>query len=172
MSDMPTGTIAATTTARAQAPVVLRERITSELTAAMKRRETVRVSTLRLIQAAVRDRDIAARAADCTTGCEESEILAILSKMVKQREEASQIYDDAGRPELALREREEIEVIREFLPPQIEGEELIAAVRAAVDEIGGTGLKDMGRAMDLLKSRYAGQINVQAAAAEVKKLLA
>ena len=119
----------------------------------------------------MRDRDIAKRATDCTTGCDESEILAILAKMVKQREESSQIYDDAARPELAERERDEIAVIREFLPPQLEGAELVAAVRAVLDELGATGLKDMGRSMDALKTRYAGRINVQAAAAEVKKLL-
>jgi uncharacterized protein YqeY len=169
---MTTLTPAATDATPVPAPPALRERITGELTRAMKARDAVRVSTLRLIQAAVRDRDIAKRATDCTTGCEESEILAILAKMVKQREESSKIYDGAGRPELAEREREEIAVVREFLPPQIEGEELAAAARAVVDEIGATGLKDMGKAVEALKTRYAGRINVAAAAAEVKKLLA
>ncbi len=152
-------------------PASLRERITSELSRAMKERDSVRTATLRLIQAAVRDRDIAARAADRTTGCDEAEILAILAKMVRQREDSSKVYDDAGRPELAEREREEIAVIREFLPPPLEGEELTAAAQAIVDELGASGLKDMGRSVEALKARYAGRINVSAAAGEVKRLL-
>ena len=151
--------------------VTLRDRITHELTAAAKARADVRLSTLRLIQCAVRDRDIAARASDRTNGCDEGEILAILSKMVKQREESSKTYDDAGRPELAEREREEIAVIREFMPEPLTQEELAAAVREVVDELGATGLKDMGRCMEALKRRYAGQFAVSAAAAEVKALL-
>jgi uncharacterized protein YqeY len=153
------------------APAALRERFQSELVRATKDRDAVRTGTLRLIQAAVRDRDIAARAQDCTTGCEEAEILAILGKMVKQREESSKIYEDAGRPELAEREREEIAIIREFLPPQLERDELSAAAREVVEELGAAGLKDMGRCMDALKARYAGRLSVPAAAAEVKKLL-
>jgi uncharacterized protein YqeY len=152
-------------------PPPLRDRFQSELVRATKDRDAVRTGTLRLIQAAVRDRDIAARAADCTTGCEEAEILGILAKMVKQREESSKIYDDAGRPELAEREREEIAIIREFLPPQLEREELSAAAREVVEELGAAGLKDMGRCMDALKARYEGRMSVPAAAAEVKKLL-
>jgi hypothetical protein len=168
---MTTLTPSADSAASPSGAASLRERITGELTRAMKARDAVRVGTLRLIQAAVRDRDIAKRATDCTTGCEEAEILAILAKMVKQREESSKIYDGAGRPELAEREREEIAVIREFLPSPLEGDALAQAARAVVDEIGATGLKDMGRAVEALKTRYAGRINVAAAAAEVKKLL-
>jgi len=149
----------------------LRERITGELTRATKQREGVRLGTLRLILAAVRDRDILARAADRTTGCEETEIVAILAKMVKQREESSKIYDDAGRPDLAEREREEIAVIREFLPPPLSDAEVVEAARAVVDELGASGLKDMGRVMDALKARFKGRINVAAASGEVKKLL-
>jgi uncharacterized protein YqeY len=149
----------------------LRERIALELGRSAKAGDQVRTATLRLIQAAVRDRDMAARAADCTTGCEETEIAAILAKMVKQREQSSKVYDDAGRPELAEREREEIGVIREFLPEPLAGEELRAAARAIVDELGASGLKDMGRSVEALKARYPGRINASAAAAEVKRLL-
>jgi len=149
----------------------LRERIAAELSRAMRERDGVRTGTLRLILAAVRDRDVAARAADCTTGCEEAEILAILAKMVRQREDSSRVYDEAGRPDLAEREREEIAVIREFLPEPLEGEELKAAARAIIDELGASGLKDMGRSVEAMKARYAGRINVTAAAGEIKKLL-
>jgi hypothetical protein len=168
-TNTPVATSAAGVPANASLP--LRERITEELAAATKARDAVRLSTLRLILAAVRDRDIAKRATDCTTGCEESEILAILAKMVKQREESSRIYDDAGRPEMAERERDEIAVIREFLPVQLDEGELSTAVRGVVDELGASGLKDMGRCMDTLKARYPGRVNVPATAAEVKKLL-
>lgn len=173
---MPLNTTPAQTSAQppkpeAGAALSLRERITDELAKATKARDAVRLSTLRLILAAVRDRDIAKRATDCTTGCEESEILAILTKMVKQREDSSKIYDDAGRPEMAEREREEIAVIREFLPVQLQKTELKGAVQGVVDDLGASGLKDMGRCMDALKTRYPGRIDVPAAAAEVKKLL-
>jgi uncharacterized protein YqeY len=173
---MPLNTSSAETSAKPPKPegaaaVSLRERITDELAKATKDQNAVRLSTLRLILAAVRDRDIAKRATDCTTGCEESEITAILVKMAKQRDESSKIYDDAGRPEMAEREREEIAVIREFLPVQLEKSALKGAVQGVVDELGASGLKDMGRCMDALKTRYPGRIDVPAAAAEVKKLL-
>ena len=132
----------------------LRERISAELTAATKARADVRLSTLRLIQCAVRDRDIAARASDRTSGCDETKT-----------------YDEAGRPELAEREREEIAVIREFMPEPLTAGELAAAVREVVDELGATGLKDMGRCMETLKARYAGRFTVSEAAAAVKALL-
>ena len=161
----------ATAAPPATTPPSLRERISSELTTAMKEREEVRLATLRLIQCAVRDRDIAARASDKTTGCDETEILAILSKMVKQREESSRTYEEAGRPELAERERDEIKVIREFMPVQLDPEALAQAAREVVDELGASGLKDMGKCMDALKARYAGRIAMPAAAAEIKRLL-
>jgi uncharacterized protein YqeY len=157
-------------TGEAAVAVSLRDRITSELNRAMKARDAVRVSTLRLVHAAVHDRDIAARASD-RTGCEEAEIAGLLAKMVKQREQSSKIYDAAGRPELADREREEIAVIRELLPEQLDGEALQAAARAVVDELGASGLKDMGRSVEALKARYPGRINVATAAAEIKRLL-
>src|SRR5262249_342151 len=111
-----------------------------------------------------------ARTAD-RTGCEEAEIAGLLAKMVKQRELSSKIYDAAGRPELADREREEIAVIRELLPEPLDGEALQAAARAVVDELGASGLKDMGRSVEALKARYPDRINVAAAAAEIKRLL-
>lgn len=149
----------------------LRDRITTALTAAMKAKEEVRLATLRLVQCAVRDRDIAARAEDRTSGCDEAEILAILAKMVKQREESSKTYDDAGRPELAEREREEIKIIREFMPAPLSRAELEAAVAQVVDELEATGLKDMGRCMNALKERYAGRLDMGEASAAVKALL-
>jgi len=152
-------------------PEHLRERISHALVVAMKAKDEVRLATLRLVQCAVRDRDIAARAEDRTNGCEEAEILSILSKMVKQREESSKTYDDAGRPELAEREREEIAVIRDFMPAQLSADELDQAASAVVDELDATGLKDMGRCMDALKKRYTGRLDMSKAGGAVKKLL-
>ena len=137
----------------------------------MREKDTLRVSTLRLIAAAVKDRDIAARAEDRCTGCAEEEILAILTKLVKQREESAQTYEKAGRLDLAEREREEAEIVRAYLPRQMEAGEIADAARTVVAELNATGLKDMGKCMGALKDRYAGRMDFSAAGKEVKTLL-
>jgi uncharacterized protein YqeY len=154
----------------------MRENITQAVKDAMKSGEKVRLSTLRLIQAAIKDRDIAARvdAKGQSTGhdrIDDSELLGLLQKMIKQRREAAKTYADAGRSELAEKETAEIAVIEEFLPKQLSTEETEKAVATVIDEIGASGLKDMGRTMGTLKERFAGQMDFGKASAVVKARL-
>ena len=149
----------------------LREQITGEMKSAMKAGEKARLSTLRLVSAAIKDRDIAARAEDRCTGCEETEILAILQKLVKQREESALTYEKAGRLDLAEAERAEADVVREFLPKPMDDAEICEAAKTVVTELDATGLKDMGRVMGELKNRYAGRMDFGQAGAKVKHLL-
>lgn len=149
----------------------LREQIADATKTAMKAKEQVRVSTLRLISAAIKDRDIAARSEDRCGGIDEAEIMSLLSKMVKQREESAKTYADNGRPELAEREVEEIGIIRDFMPTPLTEDELTAAVASIVEESGATCLKDMGKIMGKLKTDFAGRIDMGKAGAIVKSHL-
>jgi len=149
----------------------LRTRISDATKTAMKEKDKLRVSTLRLVSAAVKDRDIAARAEDRCEGIDESEILSLLSKMVKQRKESAQTYEDNGRPELAEREREEIKIIQDFMPKPLSEEEMKTIIAGLVEGSGATGLKDMGKIMGQLKSGYAGRIDMGKAGAVVKEHL-
>lgn len=149
----------------------MRARINDATKTAMKNKDTLRVSTLRLVTAAVKDRDIAARAEDRCEGIDPSEILSLLSKMVKQRQESAKTYEDNGRPELAEREREEIEIIQEFMPKPLTDEEMQAVIQEYVEESGATCLKNMGQIMGRLKQDYAGRIDMGKAGALVKKHL-
>lgn len=152
---------------------MLSERLSLALKTAMKERaDKTRIGTLRLINAALKDRDIAARAEDRCCGLPDDEVLAVLTKMVKQREEAAQTYEEAGRIELAEQERAELEVIREFLPRQLSESEIETAVEEVIDELDAEGLKDMGKCMGALKSKYAGSMDFGCAGAKVKKALA
>ncbi|HXI85954.1 MAG TPA: GatB/YqeY domain-containing protein [Parvularculaceae bacterium] len=152
---------------------MLRESIDSALKAAMKARdEKLRVSTLRLVTAAIKDRDIAARSEDRCNGVSDEEILAIFGKMVKQREDSSAAYEAGGRPDLAEQERAEIEIIREFMPRQLSDQEIESAVTEVIHELGASSLKDMGRSMAALKERYAGAMDFGRAGALMKKALA
>ena len=146
----------------------LRETISGATKTAMKSKKPLRVSTLRLVSAAIKDRDIAARSEDRVTGIDDSEILSLLAKMVKQREESAKTYDDNGRPELADKERAEIEIVREFMPKPLSEEELTSVIAELVEEMGATGLKDMGKIMGRLKSNYAGRLDMGKAGALVK----
>jgi uncharacterized protein YqeY len=138
---------------------------------AMKAKEPITVSTLRLVNAAIKDRDISARAEDRCGGIDDGEILTLLAKMVKQREESAIIYDDNGRPELAERERTEIEVVRRFMPQPLSEDDMQAAVKDAVNSLDASCLKDMGKVMGKLKNKYAGQMDMGKASAAVKALL-
>ena len=152
---------------------MLCEDINEALKTAMKAREDkVKIGTLRLINAAIKDRDIAARSEDRCGGVTEEEVLAILAKMVKQREESAKTYEDAGRIELAEQERAEIEVIRDFMPRQMDEAEIEAAVRDVIDDLDADGLKDMGKCMGALKEKYAGAMDFGRAGAKVKQALA
>ena len=140
----------------------LRDRISDGLKAAMKDREADRLSTLRLINAAIKDRDIAKRSEGGDGGDEgvgEAEILQILGKMVKQRQDSIQAYEEGGRLEMAEKERAEITVIEELLPRQLDEDETAAAVDAAISEAGAVSIRDMGRVMGILKARFTGQMD-------------
>lgn len=149
----------------------IRDRINGALKQATKAQEKVRMSTLRLVNAAIKDRDIAARTAGKQGGVSDPEVLDILAKMIKQRRESVETYQSAGRPDLAEREQSEIEVISDFLPRQLAEAEIEAACAEVVAEIGASGLKDMGRTMNVLKERYGGQMDFSRASAIVKRLL-
>ena len=152
--------------------MAMRERLEASLRQAMRDKEAVRLSTLRLITAAVHERDIAARSAADDTGVDDAEIMALLGKMVKQREESANVYESGGRLELAEREREEIAIIREFLPTPLTDEETDAAIDRIIQETGASSLKDMGAVMGRLKSDYVGRIDVGSVGKRVKAKLA
>lgn len=149
----------------------IREDINQALTAAVKAQEKRRMGTLRLVKAALKDRDIAARTAGNGDGVTNSEVLDILAKMIKQRRESIKTYEEAGRLELATQEQEEIDVITDFLPKQLSEAEMQSACEAVVDELECNGLKDMGRTMSALKERHAGTMDFGKASAVVKSLL-
>ncbi len=134
----------------------------------MKTKQAKRLGTIRLILAGVQERSIAAR----VDALSDDEILALLAKMIKQREESAATYESAGRPELAAGEREEIAVIREFMPRQLSPEETREAVAQAIAATGAASLKDMGKVMAALKERHAGSMDFGKAGAAVKELLA
>jgi len=148
----------------------MRETIAQALNTALKAQDKKRVSTLRLILAAIHDRDIANRGAGKGPVTDE-EIVAILSKMVKQREESARLFEEGGRIELAEQERQEIDIVRDFLPAQLCEEDVQQAVRQVVDEVGADGLRDMGRCMAALKEKYAGQMDFSKASGIVKTML-
>ena len=150
----------------------LRDRLQEALKHAMKARAAKRVSTLRLVLAAIKDRDIATRSEGPERDISDEEILSLLGKMVKQREESAATYDSGGRPELAAGEREEIAIIHEFMPRQLSPEDARAAAQQAIAETGAASIKDMGRVMGTLKQRYAGTMDFAKAGALVKELLA
>jgi uncharacterized protein YqeY len=148
----------------------MRETITAALKHATKAQDKRRVSTLRLVSAAIKDRDIAARTAGKTEATD-AELLELFAKMIKQREESEKIYADAGRAELAKQEGEEIAIIREFLPKQLSASETDKAIADAIAKTGAASVKDMGKVMAELKANYAGQMDFGKASALVKAKL-
>lgn len=148
----------------------MRAKIADALKQALKSHDKRRVSTLRLIQAAITDRDIANRGVGKEPVGDE-EILQILSKMVKQREESAKAFEEGARLELAAQEREEIEIVREFLPVQMGEDETRKACGEAISEVGAEGLRDMGKVMAVLKERYPGRMDFAKASAAIKALL-
>lgn len=149
----------------------MRDRINAEMKQAMRDKDRDRLATIRLINAAIKDRDIAARSEGNTDGIKDEDILAVLAKMVKQRLDSAKIYEEAGRLELAEKERAEIGVIQDFLPKQLSDGELREAVQKAIDETGATSIRDMGRVMGMLKKNHAGQMDFGKAGGAVKELL-
>lgn len=149
----------------------MHERFNEALKVALKSQDKIRISTLRLINAAIKDRDIADRTDNGGAGVSEDVVLEILAKMIKQRQESLSAYEEAGRLDLADQERSEIVIIQEFMPRQLEDDEITAAVDAALAEVGAETLKDMGKVMGLLKQKYTGQMDFGKAGARVKEQL-
>ncbi|HEY4193470.1 MAG TPA: GatB/YqeY domain-containing protein [Mesorhizobium sp.] len=148
----------------------MRERIAEEVKTAMKARDADRLPTLRLMQSAIKDRDIANRGLG-KEAASDDEILQILAKMVKQREESAKAFEDGGRPELAAKERAEIAILRDFQPVQMDDAGVQAVAREAIAATGAATGKDMGKVMAVLKEKYAGQMDFSKASGVVKGLL-
>ena len=151
---------------------MLRDEISSAIKSSMKEKDPVAVSTLRLIQAAIKDRDIAARSKGVDDGISDDQILQVLQTMVRQRHESIEMYKRGNRDELAEREAQEIKVIQGFMPRQLNETETEAAIDEVVAATGAKSIKDMGKAMGALRERYAGQIDFGKAGAALKARLA
>ncbi|MGC6516407.1 MAG: GatB/YqeY domain-containing protein [Candidatus Puniceispirillaceae bacterium] len=149
----------------------MRTAISNAQKQALKAKDKTALSTIRLITAALKDRDIAARSKGVDDGISDDEILSMLQTMIKQRAESVKLYTEGNRPELAAAENEEIRVIQQFLPQQLSAEELEAAITKAISDSGAESVKDMGKVMGVLKANYAGQIDFGAASGEVKNRL-
>ena len=149
----------------------MRERIAQAMKDALKTKDQVALSTIRLISAALKDRDIAARLDNNHDGISDDEILSMLQTMIKQRNESAKMYEDGGRPELAAAEQAEIELIKQFLPEQLSHDDIEKAIKDAVAETGAASIKDMGKVMAHLKEHYAGQMDFSAASQMVKAAL-
>ena len=150
---------------------MLRDDLTKSMKEAMRAKEARKLSTVRLILAAIKEKDIEMRGVDASEKDDDAVITDILSKMVKQRRDSIKAYEEGGRCELAEREKEEITIIEEFLPKQMSEGEIKAAAEAVVAELGAEGLKDIGRCMGSLKEKYAGQMDFAKASVTIKGML-
>ncbi len=150
---------------------MLRQRLNDALKEAMKAKDAPRTSTLRLILAAVKDRDIANRTAEAREGIGDEDILKLLQSMIKQRRDSIEAYTKGNRPELAQQEQDEIAIIESYLPAQMNEAEIDAAVDAAIAEIKADSLKQMGQVMAILRERFAGSLDMGKAGARVKAKL-
>lgn len=148
---------------------MIRERFAGDLKEAIKSKDATRVSTLRLVTAAIKDRDIAARTEDRPGGVSDAEIVAILARMIRQRQESAAVYEQAGRLDLAAQELAEIGVLKDYMPKQMSEREVDAAVAAAIESTGAASIRDMGRVMALLKERHAGRMDFARAGAAIKQ---
>lgn len=151
---------------------MIREQIKARLIEGLKAKNETVVSTLRLINAAIKDKDIAARPSGNTTGIDDAAILNLLQSMIKQRRESIEMYTKGGRPELATAEQAEIDVISSFLPKQMDESETETAIREIIAKTGASSIKDMGKVMGALKAEYSGKMDFAAASAKIKELLA
>jgi uncharacterized protein len=150
---------------------MLRQAFTDRLKNAMKARDACAVSTVRLILAGLKERDIAARSEGNADGIAEAEIVRMLRTMIRQRRESIALYEQGSRVDLAQRERDEIAVIESFLPQQINEEQIAAVAQSVIAETGAAGIKDMGRVMAVLRERHAGTMDFSRAGPIVKRLL-
>ena len=149
----------------------MRDTIAQAMKQALKDKDPVALGTIRLITAALKDRDIAARGDDRADGISDDEILSMLQTMIKQRQESARMYDEGGRADLMATEQAEIAIIQQFLPEPLSEDEVNAAIDAAVAETQAASVKDMGRVMAYLKDQYAGQMDFSAASQLVKARL-
>lgn len=149
----------------------LRPKMTDAMKTAMKEKDEAGLATIRLMLAALKDKDIDARGKGRPEGLNDGEILSMLQSMIKQRQESAKIYIDNARPELAAREEQEIAIIQSFLPQQLDAAAAQAAIRQIIADTGAAGIKDMGKVMAALKDAYAGQIDMAQAGAWVKEAL-
>jgi len=149
----------------------MRTKLSEDLKSALRAKDQRKLATLRLILAAIKDRDIAARSEDRMGGVSDEEILGILQKMSKQRDESLRLYEEAGRLDLAEQEREEKEIVESYLPKQMSEDEIEKCCEDVVAEVGAETLKDMGKCMGALKERYPGQMNFSKASAFVRDRL-
>ena len=149
----------------------MRENIAAAMKQALKDKDQAALGTMRLIMAALKDRDIAARGNGNPDGISDDDILGLLHTIIKQRTESAKIYNDGGRPELAAAEEAEIAIIKEFLPAQLSDDEMKEAIAAAIEQTSAASVKDMGQVMGFLKSNYAGQMDFSAASQAVKTAL-
>ena len=151
---------------------MIREEIKKQLVEAMKNQEKDKVATLRLINSAIKDRDIADRTKGNYDGIDEAAVLSLLQTMIKQRRESIEMYKQGGRDDLVAHEQGEIDVIQSFLPKQMSTDEMQAAIKEVIAQTGAAGMKDMGKVMGALRGKYAGQMDFGAASAVIKQLLA
>lgn len=149
----------------------MRKRLSEAQKDAMRAKDKTRLSTLRLVNAAIKDRDIAARSEDNPDGVSDAEILQILAKMIKQRQESARMYEEAGRLELGEGERAEIKVIEEFLPKQLSDVEVEDAIKAAIAASGAESIRDMGKVMGVLKTKYVGRMDFGKTGTAIKAIL-
>jgi len=149
----------------------LRARLNDDLKTAMRAKNQPLVDTLRLILAALKDKDIAARPAGNATGIGDPEIMSMMNNMIKQRRDSIALYEQGGRPELAAKEQGEIDVIQSYLPQQMGADEVAAAVKAVIAEVGAASVKDMGKVMGVLKERFAGKMDFGSVSGVVKQHL-
>ena len=149
----------------------LRAKLNDAMKEAMKAKDAKRLATVRLVLAALKDRDIAARSETNKDLVGDDDILTLLAKMIKQREESATAFDAGNRPELAANERDEIAVIRTFMPAQMDEAGMKEVVAKTIAEVGAASIKDMGKVMAVLKERYAGQMDFSKASAATKDAL-
>lgn len=150
---------------------MLREKIKTELVAAMKAKDESKTSVLRLINSSIKDKDIAARPAGKADGISDDEILQLLQSMIKQRKESIDLYEKGNRADLVAKEKAEIDVISSFLPAQMDDAAIEAAIKQVIQETGASSMKDMGKVMGSLRGKYAGQMDFGKASDMIKGLL-
>jgi len=150
---------------------MLRDKLKEELKASMIAKNESRTGTIRLILAAIKDKDIASRTEDNRDGISDESILSLFASMIKQRNDSIEMYKKGNRQDLADKEQAEIDIIREFMPKQLSAEEVAAAIKAVIAATGASSIKDMGKVMGELKAKYAGQLDFSAASATIKQML-